>query len=374
MKTVLPGGKIGILGGGQLGRMIAMSARQLGYGVIVLAPEGDAPASGVADRTIQASFEDSDAARVLADACNVVTYEFENVPEATVRGIEGRVPVWPDARLLGLTQDRIREHAFLHATGVATAPGQPVRSRIDLVAALTTVGAPARLKSARGGYDGGGQWRIRDLADAPVLKGEYLLEAEVPFEKEISVIVTRSRTTEVFPIFENRHRDGILWRTTTPADVSPRVARRAVEVARAIADAAALVGTLTVEMFVVDDDVLVNELAPRVHNSGHLTVEACVVSQFEQHIRAICGLPLVTPTLRSPAAMVNLLGTADVRRVRLTGAEGALAIPDVHLHLYGKTQARARRKMGHVTALAPTVEVALKNAEEAAAFLGFASG
>ncbi|MFZ5482213.1 MAG: 5-(carboxyamino)imidazole ribonucleotide synthase [Myxococcota bacterium] len=375
---ILPGGTIGILGGGQLGRMIAMAARQHGYGVVVLAPAGDAPAVGVADRAIRASFEDSDAARLLAEACDVVTYEFENVPESTVRAIEGKVAVHPHANLLGITQDRVREHDFLHALGIPTARGRPVRTATELVDALAVLGWPARLKAARGGYDGGGQWRVRGPEDiraltAPLDGRAYLLEAEVPFEREISVIVARAADgdTKVFPIFENVHDDGILRVSSAPARVSNATAARAVEIAYAIADTAGLVGTLAVECFVAGGEVLVNELAPRVHNSGHLTVEACVVSQFEQHVRAICGLPLLEPAMRAPAAMVNLLGTEEKKRVRLAGADVALAEPEVHLHVYGKASTRARRKMGHVTALGNTVEEALQRAHVAAGALRF---
>ncbi|MDP2313911.1 MAG: 5-(carboxyamino)imidazole ribonucleotide synthase [Pseudomonadota bacterium] len=375
---VAPGGTIGIFGGGQLGRMIAMSARQLGYGVVVLDPDANGPAAGLADRVIHASFEDTEAARQLADACDVVTYEFENVPEATVAAIEGRVLVRPDATLLGITQDRVREHAFLHAQGVPTAPGCPVRTAEDLAAAVLRFGFPSRLKSARGGYDGGGQHRIRDAAEAAaataVLDGRaWLFERDVAFTAEVSVVVTRGADGDVrtFPVFQNEHADGILRLTRAPAAIPPVVTARAEAIARTLAGAAHLVGTLTVECFVTPDDVLVNELAPRVHNSGHLTIEACATSQFEQHVRAICGLPLGDTALRAPAAMVNLLGTVDRRRARLAGADRALAVPDVHLHLYGKASVRPRRKMGHVTALGATVEEAVARAEHAASGLAF---
>ncbi len=376
---ILPGATLGLLGGGQLGRMIAVSARQLGYGVIVLAPMGDAPAVGMADRSLRAAFEDTEAARQLADACDVVTYEFENVPGATARIIEARTPCRPDAALLEITQDRILEHDFLHRHGVPTAPGRPVRSVDDLHAGLAALGTPARLKAARGGYDGGGQWRIRGADDVPAAEavvrggGTFLLEAEVAFEREVSAIVVRGvdGCTRVFPLFENEHSDGILRLTRCPARVSPRVHARAEEIARTLAEAVGLVGTLTVEMFVQADDVRVNELAPRVHNSGHLTIEACAVSQFEQHLRAVCGLPLAEPTLLRPAAMANLLGEDERRRVRLQGADAVLALPDVHLHLYGKASVRPRRKMGHVTALAESADSAAALALSAVSLLRF---
>jgi 5-(carboxyamino)imidazole ribonucleotide synthase len=376
--VIAPGGTIGIFGGGQLGRMIALAARQLGYGVVVLDPDVGAPARGVADRMIHASFEDTAAARQLAEASDVVTYEFENVPEATVRAIEGRAPVRPDATLLGVTQDRVREHAFLHAHGIPTAPGCPVRTPEELAAALARFGTPSRLKSARGGYDGGGQHRIRNAAEgdaaSAVLDGRlWLFERDVPFVCEVSVIVARGvdGAIRTFPVFENTHADGILRLTRAPAAVPPALAARAEAIARTLAEAFALVGTLTVECFVTADDVLVNELAPRVHNSGHLTVEACATSQFEQHVRAVCGLPLGDTALRCPAAMVNLLGTVERRRARLLGADIALGLPDVHLHLYGKASVRPRRKMGHVTALGPTLAEAVARAEHAASGLTF---
>ncbi len=380
MNPVAPGGTVGILGGGQLGRMLAMSARQHGYGVVVLAPLGDAPAVGLADHAFRAAFEDIDAARALAARSDVVTYEFENVPAATARAIETMRPLRPGADLLAMTQHRLDEHAFLHAQGVPTAPGVPVLGADDLERGLTALGLPAargRLKAARGGYDGGGQWTLRsaeDIARARTVVasgGAFLLERDVPFSCEISVIVTRGvdGAVEVFPVFENEHRDGILHLTRAPARVSGAVARRAQELARTLAVASGLVGTLTVECFVVGDDVLVNELAPRVHNSGHLTLEACNVSQFEQHLRAVCGLPLLRPALVAPAAMVNLLGVEDVRPVRWLGAERALAMPDVHVHVYGKGASRARRKLGHVTAVRASLEEAVAVAEAAAAML-----
>lgn len=361
---IAPGATIGILGGGQLGKMLAVPARQLGYGIAVLAPEGDAPAAGLADHPIRASFEDVDAARELASYCDVVTYEFENVPATTVRTVEARVPVRPSAEVMAITQDRLSEHAFLHKLGIPTAPGVPVHSRSDLLAGMARLGFPLRLKSARGGYDGGNQWRLTHMGDADdiLVEGrEMLLEAEVPFDREISAIVCRDPQghIEVFPLFENLHQHGILALTRAPARISAAVARQATDIARTLAEAMHLIGTLTVEMFVCGETVRVNELAPRVHNSGHLTIEACNVSQFAQHIRAVCGLPLIMPELHTPAAMANLLGTGEPRRARLLHTEAVLARPDVQLHLYGKRQVRARRKMGHVTATAPDPDAAV---------------
>ena len=378
----LPGGTIGILGGGQLGRMLAVPARQLGYGIAVLAPLGDAPALGVADHAIRASFEDLDAARHLAALSDVVTYEFENVPAATARAVAERRPLHPNARLLALTQDRNEEHRFVEGLGIATAPGRGVHSGVDLDRALADLGMPCRLKSALGGYDGGGQLRIVDHASlcdaqdrvAQSVVGGWRLEAEVAFEREVSVVVSRSIDGEIrcFAPFENDHRGGVLHLTTWPAQGSPRALARAEEIACAVAEAGELVGVMCVECFVSGDDVRVNELAPRVHNSGHLTIEGATVSQFEQHIRAICGLPLLAPVRRGGGvAMVNLLGAQDRRRVRVHGADRALAEPGVHLHVYGKERERHGRKMGHVTALADTPADAAHLALRAASFLRF---
>lgn len=377
---ILPGATLGILGGGQLGRMIAAPARQLGYGVAVLAPMGDAPALGLADHAIRASFDDVDAARRLAQLSEVVTYEFENVPAATARAVAELRPLHPNARLLELTQDRNVEHTFVESLGIPTAPGRAVRTVAELRAALAELGLPARLKSARGGYDGGGQLRVHDAASVaeaerlvPTVEGGWRLEGEVRFEREVSVVVARSAvgTTSYAP-FENLHRDGILHLTRWPARGSARALARAEAIARTVADAAELVGVMCVECFVEDDEVRVNELAPRVHNSGHLTIEGASVSQFEQHLRAICGLPVLPPERRAGGvAMVNLLGGAERRKVRLAGVEAALAEPGVHVHLYGKERERPRRKMGHVTALGADGDEAVARALRAASQLTF---
>ena len=378
----LPGGIIGILGGGQLARMLAVPARQFGYGIAVLAPLGDAPALGLADHAIRASFEDLDAARQLAAVSDVVTYEFENVPAATARVVAERRPLHPNARLLALTQDRNEEHRFVEGLGIATAPGRAVHSRDELLRAVAEIGRPCRLKSALGGYDGGGQLRIVDDASfaeavervAQPVRGGWRLESEVGFEREVSVVVARSVDGEIrcFAPLENVHRGGVLHLSTWPAQGSPRSLARAEEIACAIAEAGELVGVMCVECFVSGDDVRVNELAPRVHNSGHLTMEGANISQFEQHIRAICGLPLLTPVRRGGGvAMVNLLGTQDLRRIRVYGSERVLGEPGVHLHIYGKERERPGRKMGHVTALADTPAEAARLALRAASFLRF---
>lgn len=383
VKAILPGSTLGILGGGQLGRMIAAPARQLGYGVVVLAPEGDAPALGMADLGIRASFDDLDAARRLAQLSDLVTYEFENVPAATAAVVQDAGKLRPNAELLRLAQDRNIEHNFLERLGVSTAPGRAVHTVEGFDTALAELGSPSRLKSALGGYDGGGQLRVVDAASAaearlrvPDVPGGWRFEGEVNFEREISVVLARDEAgrIEAFPPFENVHREGILRISTWPAAGSPRAIQRALEVARAIAEAAGLIGVMCVEFFVVNDDVLVNELAPRVHNSGHLTVEGASISQFELHLRAICGLPLLKPVPRAPGvAMVNLLGTEERRHVRLYGADSALGESEVSIHLYGKDRERVRRKMGHVTALGANAGDARERALRAAAGLRFAT-
>lgn len=375
---IVPAATVGILGGGQLGRMLGVAARQLGYGVAVLAPPGDNPAAAVADRVFLADYEDPDALRAFADACAVVTYEFENVPAGAVASLAALRPVHPSAELLAWTQDRVQEHALLDRLGIPSAPGGTVVTAEELDALLVRHGTPSRLKSARGGYDGGGQWRIRapeevEAARAALGGGRrFRFERDVPFDLELSVVVARaaSGAHACFPLFENTHEGGILVRTRAPAAVPQAVADRARAIAITLAEAVHLVGTLTVECFVVGGEVLVNELAPRVHNSGHLTIEAASVSQFEQHLRAVCGLPLAEPVLRAPAVMLNLLGDLS-GPVRLDGLDRALAVPEAHVHLYGKQAVRPRRKMGHVTALGATLEEAEARAVEARAALRF---
>lgn len=382
-RPILPGATLGILGGGQLGRMLGMSARSLGYGVVVWAGHYDAPARVIADKVITEPHGDLDGTIELMRTCDLVTLEWENMPADTVDMLAEHRPCHPSAAVLRVTQDRLAERALLTNLGIPTAPAYGVRTAEDLHAAWKTVGLPARIKTARGGYDGGGQWRVRsenELGNLPTMDGTtaYRWEKEVTFEREISVLLARSSNGEVkvFPIFENEHQGGILYLSRCPARISPEVARKAEAIGRRVAEALQIVGMLTIECFVVagpdgEPDVWVNELAPRVHNSGHLTIEACVTSQFEQHIRAVCGLPLGDTSLRSPAAMVNLLGDRSREHVQVTGVPEALAVPDAHLHLYGKKEVRARRKMGHVTALASTADEAVARAVRAHAALGF---
>lgn len=375
VERIPPGATVGVVGGGQLGRMLALEARRMGYRVLVLDPDGDGPAGQVADDRIEAPLHDRDAALELARRSDVVTLEWENADAATVREMEAIVPVRPGAHVLEVAQHRVREKEAARRLGLATADFRPVASLEQLSEALRAIGAPAILKTSTGGYDGKGQFVIR----APEQSGEafdalgggtreLILERFVPFRMEASVICARSPRGEIasFPVVENRHRNGILDLTLAPADLSPAVVREARAVGEALAEGLEVVGLLAVELFVTGDDrVLVNEIAPRPHNSGHYTWEACSVSQFEQQLRAVCGLPLARPELLRPAAMANLLGEDVGERERLAGAADALAVEGVSLHLYGKRESRPGRKMGHLTALAEDATRALERAARA---------
>ena len=372
---ILPGATVGIVGGGQLGRMFALEARRMGYRVVVWDPAADAPAAQVADETITAPFDDLAAARELARRSDVVTLEWENADVATLRALEAHAPVRPAPAVLEVAQHRLGEKEAARRLGVPTAEYRAVRSLADLHAALAAIGTPAVLKTSRGGYDGKGQAVIRDAGEAEAAfrsvapEGtELILEAFVHFRMEISVVVARSAGGEVacFPVGENEHRGGILHSTVVPARISPALADEARRIARALAEGLDVVGLLAVEMFVgVDDVVRMNEIAPRPHNSGHYTWEACPVSQFEQQLRAVCGLPLGSVELVRPAAMVNLMGDDAGTGLGRAGTAEALSIPTVALHLYGKAEARPGRKMGHLTALGASAEEALERAQRA---------
>ena len=354
---LLPGKTIGIVGGGQLGRMLAMAAARLGYRTLVLEPQADCPAAQVADRQIVAAYDDEAALAELARACAVVTYEFENVPVAAAEKLAASVPVLPPPRALEVAQDRLAEKVAINAMGIGTARFVAVDSDADLAAGLAAFGGDGVLKTRRLGYDGKGQ-RVFRASQAGRTQGVYaemgavplILEALVPFEREISVIAARGRDGHVvaYDPAENVHRDGILHTSTVPAAASPATLAAAREAARAILDGLDYVGVVGVEFFALaDGQVLVNEIAPRVHNSGHWTEAACAVSQFEQHIRAVAGLPLGDPGRHSDCVMENLIGDDILRAPRL------LAEPGLVLHLYGKREARPGRKMGHFTRLKP---------------------
>jgi 5-(carboxyamino)imidazole ribonucleotide synthase len=364
MSVIPPGSTIGVLGGGQLGRMFAMAARRMGYRVHTLAPEHDTPTGQIADLEVNAAYDDLDAVRAFAAAVDVVTFEFENVPAAAAAAAEEHAIVRPNGRSLSVAQHRIREKNFLTGCGLPVVPFAAVRSAQELRAAIDRIGCPAVLKTAAFGYDGKGQAPLAapgDAADAweAVGRQEAVLEAFIDLEREISVIGARGVAGDWshFSPIENVHRQHVLDVSVTPADVPASLAAEAVAVTRQVMDALDFVGVLCVEFFVARDGrLLVNELAPRPHNSGHLTFDACRTSQFEQQVRAICGLPLGSPELLQPAAMANLLG--DLWTHGEPDWAAALAAPDVKLHLYGKAAARPGRKMGHLTAMAPTRDAA----------------
>jgi 5-(carboxyamino)imidazole ribonucleotide synthase len=351
--------------------MFALAARRLGYRVHTLSPDEDTPTGQIADVEINAPYEDLDAVCRFASAVSVVTFEFENVPAETAAAAARCGPVRPGGWVLHTTQHRLREKTFLKDSGLPHTPFRHVRSMQELAQAASELGLPAILKTADFGYDGKGQYRIRTADDfgaawAAVGEREAVLEAFVDFDCEISVVAARSLCGEFvhFGAIENQHVNGILDISIAPARVPPRIAADAVEIARSVLEKLDVVGVLCVEFFVrKDGKLLINELAPRPHNSGHLTVDANVTSQFEQQLRTVCLLPLGDVAQHTPAAMANVLG--DLWNGGDPHWDKALEIPDVKLHLYGKSAARPGRKMGHLTALAPTVEQALEYVQRA---------
>jgi 5-(carboxyamino)imidazole ribonucleotide synthase len=363
-RVIGPGAVLGVLGGGQLGRMFAIAARRMGYRVHSFSPDDDSPAGQIADVEVTASYEDLDALRTFARGVDVVTFEFENVPMVAIDAVETVVAVRPSAVALHTTQQRAREKTFLADRGVPTAPFAAAATLDELWDAVARVGTPAVIKTAAYGYDGKGQHKAMTPADVEHIwtaigHQEAVVEKFISLQAEISVVAARGVDGAIvqFPPFENRHRHHILDLTTVPAAVAPDMARRAAEITRTVLEELQYVGVLCVEFFVsTEGELLVNELAPRPHNSGHLTIDAAVTSQFEQQVRAICGLPLGAPDIQRPAAMANLLGDLWI------GGEpnwaAACRFDDVKLHLYGKTEPRPGRKMGHLTAVAPTVEQA----------------
>lgn len=363
-KPILPGSTVGVLGSGQLGRMFAIAARRMGYRVHTYSPENDTPTGQVSDEEVCAPYEDLDRVRAFARSVSVVTFEFENVPAATAAAAAECAPVRPDGYVLHTTQHRLREKTFLSKAGIPVTPFRVVDSRNSLCSALGELGYPSILKTAGFGYDGKGQFRINtpdqvEQAWQAVGQQESVLEAFVSFSKEVSVVAARSITGDFahWGVIENDHRRHILDLSIAPARVTPKVRAQATELARTILDKLNVVGVLCVELFLTpNDDLLVNELAPRPHNSGHLTFDASLTSQFEQQLRAVCGLPLGSTELLRPAAMANLLG--DVWANGEPNWPAAAAIPNVKIHLYGKMDARPGRKMGHLTALANTPEEA----------------
>jgi 5-(carboxyamino)imidazole ribonucleotide synthase len=365
--AILPGAAIGILGSGQLGRMFAISARRMGYRVHTLSPDTDTPAGQISDCEIKAGYHDLDAVRDFARRVDVVTFEFENVPAATAAEAARFAPVRPDGSVLHIAQHRVREKTFLRDAGFPVAAFRVVRNHAELQQAVAEIGCPAVLKTAGFGYDGHGQAMVRrpedaDAAYRKIGSGEAVLEGFVDFACEVSVVAARSADGSFahYGVVENRHRNHILDATIAPGPHAPE----AVEIARAILTKLNVTGVLAVEFFVRrDGSLVVNELAPRPHNSGHFTIDACVTSQFEQQLRAVCGLPLGSTEQVRPAAMVNLLG--DLWSGSAPDWAAACALPGVKLHLYGKGEARPGRKMGHITALGPDAEAALGLAQHA---------
>ena len=354
---ILPGSTVGVVGGGQLGRMFTLQARTMGYRVVVLDPDPLSPAGAVADRHLCAGYADARALAELSSSCAAVTTEFENVPAATLEILSRSSLVRPPVSAVAITQDRITEKAFLKEHGFSTAPFLPVRNEDELRKALSAVPSPALLKTARLGYDGKGQGNIDSNEDALRAFERFgrvpsVLEERLTLECELSVIVARGYDGDMatFPVAENRHVEGILETSVVPARISAALESQACDIAMKLAEAMAYVGVLAVEMFVVDGELLVNEMAPRPHNSGHFTMDACSVDQFEQQLRTLCGLPLARPWLLSPVAMINLLG--DLWSGGEPRWEEALKRPGVRLHLYGKSEARPGRKMGHLNCLA----------------------
>jgi 5-(carboxyamino)imidazole ribonucleotide synthase len=378
---IAPPATIGILGGGQLGRMLALAGRQLGYRVAVLDPDEHAPAAAVADSIEVAAYDDIAAAQRMAKGCAVITYELEHVGPGVVTALDDRRrPIRPGPYPLKLTADRLAERRFVQANEGRVAEWREVGGPAEVLRAAAELGYPLRLKAARGGYDGRGQARLESTDALAQLDGRIgwpaLLEKELAFEAELSIVVARNvdGVSRTFPIARNVHDRGILVESSVPAGVSSAVEEAAANLAESLATSMGLVGTLTVELFLMPDGTLVvNELAPRVHNSGHWSIEGAVTSQFEQHLRAICGLPLGSVAMRAPAAaMVNLLGEGAPRPARPTGIYEALLVPDTHLHIYDKATVFERRKMGHVTGLGATVEEAMTRAREAARHIGWA--
>ncbi len=363
---ILPNSTIGVFGSGQLGRMFAIEARKMGYRVHTFSPASDTPTGQVADFETSANYEDLEAVEKFARSVDVVTFEFENVPSATVETAAQFVAVHPQGAILHTTQNRLREKTFLAENGFPVAPFRHIKTLDDLYHSVAEIGTPAVLKTAGFGYDGKGQVKIKAVGEIEPafenLKGnEAVLEAFIEFEKEVSVVAARDVRGNFthYGVIENAHENHILDISFAPAIVSEKVFAEAVEIAHSVAENFGYVGTLCVEFFLTKDEkLLINELAPRPHNSGHLTFDACVTSQFEQQLRAVCGLPLGSTEFYAPSAMVNLLG--DVWNAGEPNWERALENPSLKLHLYGKAEPRIGRKMGHLTALAKTAEKAVE--------------
>lgn len=377
LKFLPPGSTIGVLGGGQLGRMLAHAATRLGYRIHVYEPQANCPAGAVAHQEVNAPYEDLEALAAFARACDVVTYEFENVPAAPLKHIEALTQLRPHWSVLETTQNRSREKRWLRDNGFPHARFAEVSAAGDLAAGIREVGVPCVVKTADFGYDGKGQLKVMAEADVPAALKKFaghpvVIEQFIDFAGEVSAVVARSASAavRVFPISENIHTNHILDFSIVPARVPADVLAKAEKLARLVAEKIDLVGVLGVEFFVTKSgDVLINELAPRTHNSGHYTIDACMTSQFEQQVRAICGLPLGAVTLLSPVVMVNILGDAwkwdaSGKCVGEPNWDALLAQPNVRLHLYGKEEPRIGRKMGHFTVVARDAEMAFELAQK----------
>lgn len=368
---IQPGSTIGVLGSGQLGRMFAIAARRMGYRVHTLSPDEDTPTGQVADKEITADYNDLEAVRQFASAVSVVTFEFENVPAETAAVAAEYAPVRPSGHVLHIAQHRLREKTFLASAGLPITPFRRVSTRLELERAVSELGLPAILKTAGYGYDGKGQFRIATQADFDsawqgVDESEAVLEAFIDFDCEISVVGARTIDGEFvhYGAVENQHRKHILDVSIAPARIDAKIAREAVDIARAVLEALEVVGVLCVEFFVCKSGgLLINEMAPRPHNSGHFTFDANLTSQFEQQLRAVCALPFGDVRQFTPAAMTNLLG--DLWLDGEPNWTAAAGMPNVKLNLYGKAEPRPGRKMGHLTALASTTEEAVRDAQQA---------
>lgn len=367
-KIIPPPAVIGIMGGGQLGQMLALAARSRGYSIAVLDPGTPCATGPVADYVFTAAYDDLEAAQQLAALSDVLTYEFENIPAPVVAALEAHSYFPQGAQILHISQDRLREKQALEAAGMQTAPYRAVSSGDELRQAAAAVGLPAILKTCQGGYDGKGQHVLNTAADVETLAagmdtpGRWILEGYVPFSKEMSVIVVRSPAgdSQCFPLVANEHRQGILHRTEAGGGWPAGVEEQAQQWARRFAAEHNVVGALAIELFLLADDTIVaNEIAPRPHNSGHWTIDGCSISQFEQHIRSLCGLPLAEPVLTQPTVMINLLG----QHMECLLAQWAKLPPQAYVHLYGKNEARQGRKMGHINCCGTTLAAAAATAD-----------
>ena len=368
-EMILPGATIGMIGGGQLGRMFVIAAKYLGYRVIVLEPGPDSPAGQVADEQIVAEYDDATALAIFAERCDVITTEFENIPAHVLENLSATCPVRPSAQALGKTQDRIVEKDFIRECGLLPVPYGAIRTRSDVATAIDAIEFPAILKTARFGYDGKGQITVNtpdEVVEAYHAhnSADCVLEQRIDLACEVSVVLARNERgeTQCFPVSENLHRDGILYQSIVPARVDESIAKAAQTAAKHIANQLDYVGVLAVEFFVTKPGaLLVNEIAPRTHNSGHFTIDACVTSQFEQQVRTVCNLPFGDTRLLSPVVMTNLLG--DLWGDSQPDWQQVFKSASTKLHLYGKASARVGRKMGHYCTLANSVEAAQAEAD-----------